>query len=195
MPQGEAAAEAFVFSPNQVIETPVTFAAPEKELVERFRIGDQEAFGELYRKFAPMVHGVVLAKVPRDEVQDIVQNVFLLAYRKLDGLRDARMFGPWLAKIARNQAVEFYRNTKPTGELTENIAGRMRRDGEAAEAMRAIRSLPDAYKETLVLRLVEGMTANEIADRTGLKPDSVRVNLHRGMELLRERLGIRERRK
>jgi len=42
----------------------------------------------------------------------------------------------------------------------------------------------------LTLRLVEGMTAKEIAQRTGLKPESVRVNLHRGMEMLRERLGI-----
>ena len=53
-----------------------------------------------------------------------------------------------------------------------------------------IKSLPEAYSETLVLRLVEGMTGNEIAARTGLKPESVRVNLHRGMEMLRQKLGI-----
>jgi RNA polymerase sigma-70 factor (ECF subfamily) len=51
-----------------------------------------------------------------------------------------------------------------------------------------IRSLPAAYRETLVLRLVEGMTGPEIAERTGLTAASVRVNLHRGMKLLRERL-------
>ena len=51
-----------------------------------------------------------------------------------------------------------------------------------------VRSLPDAYRETLVLRLVEGMTGQEIADRTGMTPASVRVNLHRGMRLLRDRL-------
>jgi RNA polymerase sigma-70 factor (ECF subfamily) len=55
-----------------------------------------------------------------------------------------------------------------------------------------VRSLPDAYRETLVLRLVEGMTGPEIATRTGLTPASVRVNLHRGMKLLREKLGLRE---
>ena len=51
-----------------------------------------------------------------------------------------------------------------------------------------IRSLPEAYRETLVLRLVEGMTGPEIAERTGLTPASVRVNLHRGMKMLREQL-------
>ena len=51
-----------------------------------------------------------------------------------------------------------------------------------------IRSLPEAYRETLVLRLVEGMTGPEIAERTGLTAASVRVNLHRGMKMLREQL-------
>jgi RNA polymerase sigma-70 factor (ECF subfamily) len=59
---------------------------------------------------------------------------------------------------------------------------------EALAILNAIRSLPEAYNETLILRLVEGMTGAEIADRTGLTPASVRVNLHRGMKLLREKL-------
>ena len=53
----------------------------------------------------------------------------------------------------------------------------------------AIRRLPEAYRETLVLRLVEGLTGPEIAERTGLQPGSVRVNLHRGMQMLRVALG------
>jgi RNA polymerase sigma-70 factor (ECF subfamily) len=52
--------------------------------------------------------------------------------------------------------------------------------------------LPEAYRETLVLRLVEGMTGPEIAARTGLTAASVRVNLHRGMKQLREKLGVME---
>jgi RNA polymerase sigma-70 factor (ECF subfamily) len=61
-------------------------------------------------------------------------------------------------------------------------------EAEAAHALRVIQQLPEAYRETLVLRLVEGMTGPEIAERTGLTPDSVRVNLHRGMKALRARL-------
>ena len=63
-------------------------------------------------------------------------------------------------------------------------------DREAANVLDVICGLPEAYRETLVLRLVEGMTGPEIAERTGLTPSSVRVNLHRGMKLLREKLGM-----
>ena len=59
---------------------------------------------------------------------------------------------------------------------------------EALEVMDTIRAMPDAYRETLVLRLVEGLTGPEIAEQTGLTADSVRVNLHRGMKMLREKL-------
>ena len=56
--------------------------------------------------------------------------------------------------------------------------------------LEAIRALPEAYRETLVMRLCEGMSGPEIAAATGLEPGSVRINLHRGMKLLREKLGI-----
>jgi RNA polymerase sigma-70 factor (ECF subfamily) len=65
---------------------------------------------------------------------------------------------------------------------------RSHEQAEARAILEVIRSLPEAYSETLVLRLVEGMTGAEIAERTGLTPGSVRVNLHRGMKLLREKL-------
>ena len=68
----------------------------------------------------------------------------------------------------------------------------MRARAKAEEILAIIRTLPDAYRETLVLRLVEGMTGPEIAARTGLTAASVRVNLHRGMKLLRTKLGFKE---
>ena len=60
---------------------------------------------------------------------------------------------------------------------------------EAIAVLDVVRKLPDAYRETLLMRLVEGMSGAEIAERSGLTPGSVRVNLHRGMKLLREQLG------
>lgn len=164
----------------------------EARLVERVRAGDEAAFGELYKMFAPLVHGVVLARVPFDDAPDIVQEVFLSAYKNLPTLRDANATGAWLAAIARNRANEFYRGAKPTEELTEDYKGRADSKTEAREILTAIRGLPDAYRETLILRLVEGMSGQEIAERCGLTPESVRVNLHRGMKILRQRLGIAE---
>ena len=193
MPEGELAQKILMFSNASAVES--VKLRPEIELIEQVRNGDEEAFGELYRIFAPMVNGIVLARVPRDDVQDIVQDVFLAAYKNLSSLKDDNLFGAWLAKIARNRAAEWYRQRKATDELDESISSGESKRGEAAEVLRAIRSLSDAYSETLVMRLVEGMTAKEIAERTGLKPDSVRVNLHRGMELLRQSLGVRGERK
>lgn len=172
---------------------PVTLTVKsEARLVERVLSGEQEAFGELYKLFAPLVHGIVLARVPRDEVEDIAQNVFLAAYKNLHTLRDYSAVGPWLAMIARNYAMEFYRREKPTEELPEDLTHHDDARTEAREILAAIQTLPDTYRETLVLRLVEGMTGAEIAEQIGLTPESVRVNLHRGMKLLRQKLGIKE---
>lgn len=152
--------------------------------------GDREAFGRLYELYSAMVHGILLARVPYGEVSDLVQDVFLVAFRKLSTLREPGAFGPWLAMIARNRAMDFHRRKHETEELPEELARPAAPVAEASEVLDIIRGLPEAYRETLVLRLVEGMTGPEIAAQTGLQPDSVRVNLHRGMKLLREKLGI-----
>ena len=164
----------------------------EASLVEAARAGDGAAFGRLYDRYARMVHGLLLASVPRGEVDDLVQDVFLKAFRSLDSLRDGAAFPGWLARIARNRAQDHHRSRVRTEELPEELAGPVPKDDEALAALQAIRALPQAYRETLTLRLVEGMTGPEIAARTGLTPDSVRVNLHRGMKLLKEKLGWRD---
>jgi len=167
--------------------------SPESALVAAVRAGDRDAFARLYESFSPLVHGVLLARVPYDEVSDLVQDVFLAAFRKLGSLRDASRFGPWVAMIARNRATDFHRRKRETEELRDEAVRGVGAVVEAREALEIIGSLPEAYRETLVLRLVEGMTGPEIAERTGLQPASVRVNLHRGMKLLRERLGAKGR--
>lgn len=188
MPDTGTARNPFFFSRSEgAAQSPV---AREVKLVERACSGDNEAFTDIYRIFAPMVHGILLARVPYDEVNDIMQDVFLAAHKNLHTLRDRSALGAWLARIARNQAVEFHRKVQPTVELTEDFRGRSIFDSEAAEILKTIKLLPESYRETLILRLVEGMTGKEIAERTGLTPQSVRVNLHRGMEMLRQRLGI-----
>ena len=161
-------------------------------LVKAVLAGDRDGFARLYDLYAPLVHGILLARVPRAEVDDLVQDIFLHAYKKLHTLRDSSAFGPWIAMIARNRAVDFHRRSRETVEINEDLCGIEAHDSRAAEILELIRRLPEAYRETLVLRLVEGMTGPEIAVRTGLTAASVRVNLHRGMKLLREKLGFGE---
>ncbi|HKS41879.1 MAG TPA: sigma-70 family RNA polymerase sigma factor [Blastocatellia bacterium] len=191
----EAAGKLLVLaSQSQSVAVAVTETSPEAALVEAVRRGDREAFGQLYALYAPMVHGILLARVPYREVDDLVQDVFLVALRRLDTLRDSAAFGGWLAMITRNRAIDFHRRTRETEELPEDLPQQSQAEREAEEeagrTIEAVRSLPEAYRETLILRLVEGMTGPEIAARTNLTPASVRVNLHRGMKMLREKLGL-----
>lgn len=166
--------------------------SPEARLVASAQAGDRAAYGRLYDRFAPMVHGLLLARVPRADVDDLVHDVFLQAMRRLSSLRNAEAFGGWLAAIARNRARDHWRRGEDTVELPDDVAGAPHPEGDALAVLAAIRRLPEAYRETLVLRLVEGMTGPEIAERTGLSPGSVRVNLHRGLQLLREALARRQ---
>jgi RNA polymerase sigma-70 factor, ECF subfamily len=157
-------------------------------LVAAARNGDRAAFGALYTRYARMVHGIVLARVTRRDAEDLVQDVFLHAMGRLNALRDSQAFGAWLAAIARNRAVDHARRTLQLTDLPEDLEAAQGNHAEAALVLDVIRTLPEAYRETLVLRLVEGMTGPEIAAATGLTPASVRVNLHRGMQQLRDKL-------
>ncbi len=187
--EAEATADIFLMtqplSASQSAEQSV-----EAKLIEAVLNGERDRFARLYEMYAPMVHGILLARVPRAEVDDLVQDIFLHALRKLHTLRNAAAFGGWLAMITRNRAMDFYRSSRKTVEVTEKIAEAQSPNRTAMEILDLIRSLPEAYRETLVLRFVEGMTGPEIASRTGLTAASVRVNLHRGVKLLRERMGV-----
>jgi RNA polymerase sigma-70 factor (ECF subfamily) len=182
---------------NPLHETP----GPDDALVRAAQRGDRPAFGLLYSRYSRMVHGILLARVPFSDVDDLVHDVFLQALPRLADLREVSRFPGWLASIARNRATDFHRRAKPSDEFDEESVSAQteqlfpsasqssRTSTEAGAILDAIRSLPDAYRETLILRLVEGMTGPEIAARTGLTHGSVRVNLHRGMQQLREQLG------
>ena len=163
---------------------------PDQVLVEAARAGDRAAFGRLYRRYARMVHGLLLAQVPAVDAEDLLHDVFVRAMGKLGALRDGGAFGPWVASIARHRATDHHRSRVAVARADIEIARHAgaAADVEAHAVLAEICELPLPYRETLVLRLVEGMTGPEIAERTGLTPESVRVNLHRGMKKLRERL-------
>src|SRR5258708_18194984 len=151
--------------------------------------GDRDAFSRLYADYSRMVHALLLGRIPRRDVDDLVQDVFLTAYTRIRELREPAAFGGWIAAIARNRAIDYLRQSHEQVELPDDLPGRDPIGAETFAGLPAIRSPPEADRETLLMRLVEGMSGQEIADRTGLAPGSVRVNLHRGMKLLRERLG------
>lgn len=165
-------------------------------LVSAAQRGDRAALARLHQQYAPMVHGVLLARVPYHDANDLTQDVFMQAMQKLHTLHDASAIGPWLMTIARRAAADHVRRRRANVALSDDhpapqLEGSPTDDSRRARAaLDAIRSLPEAYHETLILRLVEGLTGPQIAARTGLSHGSVRVNLHRGMQMLRAALGV-----
>jgi RNA polymerase sigma-70 factor (ECF subfamily) len=123
-----------------------------------------------------------------------VQDVFLAALQGIARLEEPGRVGPWLCTIARNRARDAHKGRRALAlDETPEPPARVREGADedeehAARVLVEVRALPPSYRETLVLRLVEGLSGPEIAARTGLTHGSVRVNLHRGMQLLRERL-------
>ncbi len=165
--------------------------ADQAALIGRASRGDRAAFGLLYERYAGLVHGVLLARVPPWDAEDLAQEVFLNAMHPMSRRRDPAALGRWLATLARNRAIEFHRTQRhhPSGSLDEAPeVAKQSGDPQALMILDLIRKLPEAYRETLILRLVEGLTGPEIAGHCGLTADSVRVNLCRGMKLLRDQL-------
>ena len=157
----------------------------EVALIRAAQNGDRGAFGRLYQQYEPLIHGILLAHVAYDDAEDLMQDVFVRAMQQLPSLREPRAFCGWLITIARRIAADHRRSAKSIMQLDAIPVGAARLNAEPLAILATIQRLPETYRETLILRLVEGMTGPEIAARTGMTADSVRVNLCRGMKILR----------
>src|ERR1700730_16567856 len=113
---------------NAFLELPTVTEAPavrddsDAALVKASQEGHRDAFGQLYQRYVRMVHGILLAKVPRPEVEDLVHDVFLRALPRLGSLRQASRFGAWLAAITRNMATDYYRQPRVQIESHDDSA-------------------------------------------------------------------------
>ena len=85
--------------------------------------GDQDAFAQLYADYAPMVHAIVIGRVPSRDVDDLVQDVFVAANARIGELRDPAAFGGWIAAIARNRSTDQLRQSCEQVALPEELPG------------------------------------------------------------------------
>lgn len=155
--------------------------------VQRDDASARAAFATIYERFHRVIHAIALARIPAGDASDVVQDVFAEVWLKVTTLRDPAAFPGWIVTLARRRAIDHARKRVPVGEAGDLAIDPPPRV-EAVAALHAIRALPETYRETLIMRLVEGLNGPEIAERTGMTPESVRVHLHRGMKLLRDKL-------
>lgn len=158
-------------------------------LVARACAGDAQSFQRLHERFCRYVHAILVANGCAADADDLEQEVFLAAWRHLPELRSHEHFPGWLAAIARSHAQRGAARIRKRPQPIEHDVMAHDTDSELEiDVLSVLRELPEAYRETLALRLIEGLSGPEIASLTGLTHGSVRVNLTRGMELLRTAL-------
>lgn len=180
-------------------------------LLSRAAQGEQGAFRELYRRFRAPVGRLAsaFASLDADEVQDVVQETFVRAFRALPKLKAAAAFEPWLYSIARNRARTLAESKANTQRARVRLAHEVDSDApaippairverESELVRRLIAELPEGVeKQTVELFYVEGqLSAREIAERLGVGKSAITMRLERfrakvKRELLRRTLAAR----
>jgi RNA polymerase sigma-70 factor (ECF subfamily) len=175
------------------------------ELVEQALAGSQDAFRELVVRFERPVYGLV-ARMVRDPAaaEDLAQEVFVKAFRRLDTYDPRRKFASWLFKVAHNTTIDHLRRSAPEtlpletredggGIVTVLADSSAERPDAAAERHAMARSLERAiarlrpdYREVVILRYVEGLSYQEIGESTELPIGTVKTHLHRARKELAE---------
>jgi len=168
------------------------------ELVRAAQRGNKRAFVEIVARHQAMVSGIALGIIGGFAAsEDVGQEVFLTAWRKIHDLREPEKLKGWLAQIARNAALAQVRSRKPHEELDESltIADESPRPDEAtaseeeAELVRqSLASLPEMYRLPLVLYYREGQSVRSVAESLGISEDAAKQRLARGREMCRERI-------
>lgn len=171
--------------------------AYELSLVVRSQIGDAAAFEELLKLHSPRLRFFISRMLgsQQERSDDLLQDVWLAAYRSLPRLEDAGAFRSWIFSIARVRVCrEFRRNRieiRPLEELAENepFTDADEEESVDAEAVREkVQALPPEHREALLLRFVEGMSYEEIARVTGAALGTVRSRIHYAKRALRRAL-------
>ena len=178
----------------------------ERNLVERAASGEQKAMGDLYDAYLPRVYRFCLSRV-RDasDAEDMAEEIFLkvlgaiekFEWRSLGTAEQQRSpFAAWLFRIARNHVVSFHRKNAVRGqttELSESIRDQQRGPQELTETkiaieevFEAVRGLPEAQREVVLLRFAAGLTVAETAETLGKQQTNVKVLQHKGVQRLKK---------
>lgn len=178
-------------------------ALDDARLVASARAGDSDAFAVLIGRYERRIVRLVRGMVPEDDVEDVAQDAWIKAFRKLEHFDGRSSFYTWVYRIAANTAMDWRKKARhrrhaplpegPEGEDAVPSPGAGPESGatrrELAERIdAAIAALPEKYHEILVLREVDGLSYEEISKELGMSKGTVESRLFRARERLREKL-------
>ena len=170
-------------------------------LVEQCRANEPGAFEALYRTHAPRLFGLACRLVGRAEAEDLLQEVFLTAHKKLALYRGDSSVGTWLFRIAANQCLDHLRSKRARfAAMTDELEAEPAAPNAGAGAVvgvvdrldleRALASLPAGCRTVFVLHDVEGCEHREIAALLGIADGTSKSQLHKARMRLRAALGV-----
>jgi RNA polymerase sigma-70 factor (ECF subfamily) len=167
-------------------------------LAERCLAGDAGAFETMYRTNAPRLYGLACRLVSREEADDLLQDIFLTAHRKLGSYKGGASLGTWLYRLATNLCVDYLRSrgarfaqqTDPL-DADDRLAGSAPATGPILGVLdrmaldRAIAELPPGCRQVFVLHDVEGLEHQEIAATLDISMGTSKSQLHKARRRLR----------
>jgi RNA polymerase sigma-70 factor (ECF subfamily) len=163
-------------------------------------LGDLSAFDELARRYRAAVVRTARRIVGNDFADDVAQESLLLAFKALPSIEDPARFAAWLGVITRHHALRFAKREKTRAatsvELDEVLLEHLSSiavpvvfdTGREAELGRALAELPADYSTALSLRFLDEMPLKRIAAFLGIPVSTVKWRLHRGKQMLREKV-------
>lgn len=177
----------------------------DRDLVLRARKGSVEPYNTLVSRWEKRIYNYLLRITGSTEDSfDLCQDVFLKAYQNLARLDDAGRFGPWLYRIAHNEAISHLRRQRPESELVDQAVGgptglQMAPVEVSIAVEAALARLSPEQREAVVLKVYEGFKFEEIAGILECPASTIKSRVYTGLELLKEILspvvkqsGVRE---
>jgi RNA polymerase sigma-70 factor, ECF subfamily len=168
-------------------------AVEDADLISRVRRGDVEAFNVLISRWEKRVFNYLLRITDSpDDALDLSQDAFLKAYQNIRKLDDPARFGPWLYRIAHNEAYSFFRRRRPETALEDMPIERNPAPGFPMDLSLAVTAALDRLspeqREAVVLKVYEGFKFDEMAEITGCPVSTIKSRLYAALDLLKTEL-------
>ena len=169
----------------------------DKSLMDRVRVGEQQAMAEIFDRYAGLVYSVAL-RVLNDSghAEDVMQEIFFQLWRNPDSFSSARgSLGAWLLVVARNRAIDHLRQRRsgePVDEVIVASATNLENEAQRSIIIQRVQGiigdLPKEQQQSLQMAFFEGLSHSEIAEKTGQPLGTVKTRIRSALTSLRKRL-------